>query len=415
MNDHWGYNSHDKNFKSTRELLQMLADIASKGGNYLLNVGPTAQGEFPPESVERLREIGQWMEVNGDAIHGTQASPFRAPAWGRCTLRTLDGGLTRLYLHVFEWPKDGRLVVSDLLNEAKNAHLLSDTQKSALGVARDGDALIVKVPAQAPDPVNSVVVLDIVGRPDVATPPAITGVADIFLDSLAVSITSDRDKVELRYTTDGNEPTAASPLAQDPVKLSQTATVSARAFRGAKPVSSTAKATFTKVTPRPAEKAAGAQPGLSYEYFEGDWDRLPEFDHLKPERTATTANFDFPPNVRVDYMAMRYRGFVTVPRDGVYTFATMSDDGSRLYVGDKLVVDNDGLHGSATRSGVVALAAGAHPLTVTYFNKSGSRDVEVWYAGPGVDKQKVPSAALTRVAAAGADAPPVPGNPTSKP
>ncbi|MEK6756601.1 MAG: alpha-L-fucosidase, partial [Bacteroidota bacterium] len=101
MNDHWGYNKHDLNWKSTEDLIRKLADIASKGGNFLLNVGPTSEGLFPQASTDRLREIGQWMKVSGESIYGTSASPFESLEWGRCTQKPIEGG-TRLYLHVFE-------------------------------------------------------------------------------------------------------------------------------------------------------------------------------------------------------------------------------------------------------------------------------------------------------------------------
>jgi alpha-L-fucosidase len=165
MNDNWGYNSRDKNFKSVRTILRMLADIASKGGNYLLNVGPTAEGVFPPESVERLKEIGAWMAVNGESIYGTQASPFKKLDWGRSTQKAIDGG-ARLYLHVFDWPADGRLVVPGIFNAPKKAYLLSDARKAALAVARKEDSLVVSLPAAAPDANDSVVVLDVAGKID---------------------------------------------------------------------------------------------------------------------------------------------------------------------------------------------------------------------------------------------------------
>src|SRR4030095_12695309 len=86
LNKHWGYNKADHDFKPPKEVIQKLADIASKGGNFLLNVGPTAEGEITPPSIEILSEVGKWMKTNGDSIYGTTASPLdAAPAWGRIT------------------------------------------------------------------------------------------------------------------------------------------------------------------------------------------------------------------------------------------------------------------------------------------------------------------------------------------
>jgi alpha-L-fucosidase len=109
MNDTWGYSRFDHHWKSTRSLVQKLCDIAHKGGNFLLNVGPTGEGEIPQASVERLLEIGQWMSRNGEAIYGTKQSPVRRLSFnGRCTVK----GNT-LYLHVFEW-SEGNLPVTGL-------------------------------------------------------------------------------------------------------------------------------------------------------------------------------------------------------------------------------------------------------------------------------------------------------------
>jgi len=195
MNDNWGYNSHDQNWKSTKQIVRMLADIASKGGNYLLNVGPTAEGVFPQPSIDRLREIGAWMKVNGEAIYGTQASPFKSLAWGRCTQKSVAGG-TRLYLHVFDWPADGKLAVPGLLNTPKSVSLLSGAGRRALTAKRDEDALIISVPAQAPDAIDSVVVVDVAGKADINDPPVIQAPNEIFTDSLDVAVASDRENVE---------------------------------------------------------------------------------------------------------------------------------------------------------------------------------------------------------------------------
>jgi alpha-L-fucosidase len=394
MNDHWGYNRSDHNWKSTAQLIRMLVDIASKGGNLLLNVGPKADGTFPTESIDRLREIGAWMDVNGASIHGTQASPFSALPWGRCTQESLAGGDTRLYLHVFDWPADQTLRLPGICNEARAAYLLADSRQQPLAVTRGECTLAIQLPVTPPDPIDTVVVLDLIGRADVTDPPAITAEAPIFIDTLDVHVTSDRENVALHVTTDGSVPTAASPLVRGPVRLTQTATVRARAFRDGTPVSDVAEATFERVAARPATPVDAPQPGLAYAYYEGEWDQLPAFDRISPVKTGVVMDFDFAPRRRLERFGFRYRGFVTVPRAGVYTFYVLSDDGSQLHIGDALVVDNDGLHSAREATGTVALAAGAHPITVTFFEKTGDDMLEVGYAGPGITTQRVPPEVL---------------------
>ena len=157
MNDTWGYKSYDNNWKSREDLLHKLVDIASKGGNFLLNVGPTAEGLIPGPSVERLAAIGEWMKVNSESIYGTTASPLGEVPWGRCTAKP-----GRLYLHVFDWPANGKLEVAGLKNKIKKAYLLADKKRAKLLVTRESkEKVVITVPSKAVDPVNTVIVLEI--------------------------------------------------------------------------------------------------------------------------------------------------------------------------------------------------------------------------------------------------------------
>ncbi len=164
MNDTWGFKSYDDHWKSTEDLIRKLSDIVSKGGNFLLNVGPTSQGEIPAPSIERLKEVGRWMKVNSEAVYGTTASPFARLTWGRATTKLRKDGAT-LYLHVFDWPADGKLVLPGLRSKIKSATVLATRQKAKAGTTEDGGLL--ELPGTAPDPIVSVVKLEIAGPLDV--------------------------------------------------------------------------------------------------------------------------------------------------------------------------------------------------------------------------------------------------------
>ncbi|TWU42429.1 alpha-L-fucosidase [Novipirellula artificiosorum] len=161
MNDTWGFKASDENWKSSETLIRNLIDIASKGGNYLLNVGPKADGTFPQASVDRLRAIGDWMSVNGESLYGSEAALFR-PEWGRVTRR---GGT--LYLHVFEWPAHGKLTLPALRNPIRRASLLA-TPETTLSVNQGNEQWVIDVPESAIDPIATVITIDVQGMPELA-------------------------------------------------------------------------------------------------------------------------------------------------------------------------------------------------------------------------------------------------------
>ncbi|MGA1984283.1 MAG: alpha-L-fucosidase [Acidobacteriaceae bacterium] len=182
INDTWGYKSYDTNFKSTETLLRNLIDIASKGGNYLLNIGPDSHGIVPQPEVDRLQAMGAWLKVNGEAIYGTgptlfgaEAGAFSAtekdrngkpkwvPAWSwRSTTRA-----DKIYLEIFAWPASGYFDVPHQPRTIRKAYLLADPAHTPLPVGVDhngfpygGGDVRISLPAQAPDPIASVVVLE---------------------------------------------------------------------------------------------------------------------------------------------------------------------------------------------------------------------------------------------------------------
>ena len=154
MNGTWGFKASDHNWKTPTTLIHNLEDIASKGGNYLLNVGPTAEGEFPQPSIDALKTIGVWMKVNGESIYGTKASPLQPLPWGRCTIKSKV-----YYLHVFDWPANGKLIVPGLAGDIKKASLLAGG--SVLKTESSADGLIITTPASAPDAISSVIKVEL--------------------------------------------------------------------------------------------------------------------------------------------------------------------------------------------------------------------------------------------------------------
>jgi alpha-L-fucosidase len=167
LNDTWGFKKDDHNWKSTQTLIRQLVDVVSKNGNYLLNVGPTAEGLIPQPSVERLLEVGRWMKVNNQAIYGAAPSPFPYEFdWGAITVKP-----GKLYLHLVEWPVN-EFVLYGLKNKVKAARLLAQPAtalkfKQTADLKAGLDVLRVSLPKTPPDKDVSVVALEIDGAPQV--------------------------------------------------------------------------------------------------------------------------------------------------------------------------------------------------------------------------------------------------------
>jgi len=392
MNGHWGYNKHDDNWKSSEDLIRKLADIASKGGNFLLNIGPKADGTFPQESIDRLKDIGDWMDVNSESIYGTKASPFEALSWGRVTQKRM-GDNTRLYLHVFNWPEDGKLRLGGIRNRGLSANLLRNP-RTDLALERDQDALVIAIPRERTDPYDEVIVLDIEGIPEVISPPIVIANDTHFAGATEVSLATESEYT-IRYTLDGSTPSAQSQeYGGTALKLTETTELQARLFEDNSAVSGTITANFTALQPQAARIISNPKPGLNYRYFEGDWNQLPDFQNLARKKAGQIESFDITQRDQDEQFGFEFTGYVNIPASGAYRFFTSSDDGSQLFINDQLVVDNDGLHGMVEESGLVALGEGYHKIKVTFFEKGGGDGLVVSWKGPNIGKTEIPASTL---------------------
>jgi len=165
-NESYGYHQYDLSHKPAGHFIRLMANAASRGGNLLMNIGPKGNGRMDDRDLVILNGIGRWMTTNGESIYGTTVSPLALQSWGTTTRKK-----NRLYLHVFQWPSDGGLIVGGLKSDLKNAYLLADPARKPLTSKRlNTSDVIIDLPGNAPDSVNSVVVLETEGR--IETDPA---------------------------------------------------------------------------------------------------------------------------------------------------------------------------------------------------------------------------------------------------
>lgn len=390
MNGNWGYNKNDNNWKSAEDLVQKLIDIASKGGNFLLNVGPTAEGVFPQPSIDRLQAMGEWMKVNGESIYAAEASPFKTLPWGRVTQKSIKGN-TRLYLHVFDWPPNNQLILPGLGNEVQDVRAMAGHTK--LSFNKNGNDYTIDLNGAAKQKFATVIVVDLKGKAIVYTEPKITAPAAVFIDQLPVSFATDIPNATIRYTTDGTEPTAKSFIASQPIYINQSVTIKAKVFNGENALSPTATASYKRAVPAAAKNVTANNAGLKYAVYDGKWNKLPDFSQLKPASGGTVRSIDISARQGKEEYAYVFEGFVKVPADGVYTFFVSSDDGSKLWI-DDVLIDNDGPHALTEKSAEIPLAKGFHSFKLQFFENSGSDELYVHWKGPGFEKIALPGSVL---------------------
>lgn len=259
---------------------------------------------------------------------------------------------------------------------------------------REGASTRVLVSGPAPDADCTVIALELDGPLVVYHPPEIGGEAAIFVGETSVPISPARgisgvQSGVVRYTLDGSTPGARSPIAGNSIRLTNSATITARTFIGDRPVSGVSERRFERVEPLAGVDASSAIPGLRCLVVEGDFRVLPDFAALPVVAVETVSSLPAKPRDGAERTACRFSGLFHVEHAGIYRFALTSDDGSRLTLHDRIVVDNDGLHGEVTKSSEIALAAGWHPIVIDYFNRTGGSSLGLTFGLVGAPPRRV--------------------------
>lgn len=223
---------------------------------------------------------------------------------------------------------------------------------------------------------------------------------DIFIDATSVTMSSPMPGSVVRYTLDGSEPNESSPQYESAIALQQSTTIKARAYLDGASDGPTTQFRVQKLIPRPAREITNVLPGLQCRYYEGEWQKLPDFTSLTPAREFIADTVIIPSTARPEDYGLVFTGFVLVPAEGLYEFGINSDDGSALYVADSLVADNDGIHGDGEIAGKIALKAGLHPIEARMFQCKGGQALNLFVTGPGLVKQEIGKAMLFHVPSA---------------
>ncbi len=400
MNDTWGYRSWDHNWKSTETLIYNLVDIVSKGGNFLLNIGPRADGTIPEASIDRLKGIGKWMSVNSESIYGTTASPFEKLPWGRCTKKVGSNG-TQLYFHIFNWPDDGKLRVPRINNQIREVYLLGDKNKVQCSIKVLGHELEITLPDKPDDQISPVIRMNIDGYPEVMNPPIIHAEAGVLYDQMKVFLRTSDPNVDIRYTRNGSMPGKHSSLYEEdnPILLTDNTTIKAAFFQDGVRVSDVRERQFIKENPKAAIQVENVSRGLKYQYFEGLWSKVPDFDMLKPLREGIVYFCDVSKGMKNELFGMRFSGYIKIPETGVYKFYAKYNDGCSISIGEQQILNSGrGVVDSEIKRQAIGtpivLEEGFHPITVDYFQRIDHAVLGLFWSGPNFTKQPVEAQVL---------------------
>lgn len=424
----YGYNRAENawDYNSAQSMILHLVDKASRGGNFLLDIGPDAHGQIPPIMQDRLLEIGKWLQINGEAIYGTRRwrsayqwsdgrRDWKAPevdGWktgGDALLKmTIDPDPGYAVKEVFftwnprtksvyaifpRYPQDRKLVLKGLgINPGMEVTMLAT--KERLRVESAGGNATIFLPEYHPDRIRSAhaFAIKIANFGEFVEKPAIRVDYDPNTLRPNVFIESKTPGAIIRYTTDGTEPKESSPVYVSAFTPAKPGQIQARAYKSGLIASKLATEEVQVYAMKPSlQFFREPDPGLRMQVKQVNG----KYNAETVETGLIVKNADVreiipEPACATGPCGMVWQGNINVPQTGGYQFWTESDDGSILYIDGEIIVDNDGDHGMEEKSGRAYLQKGYHNFKLVYFNSSGGGALRVSYAGPDGTKQPIP-------------------------
>ena len=420
----YGYNREEDawDYNSAQSLVLQLVDKVSRGGNFLLDIGPDEHGKIPPIMQERLLQMGEWLKINGEAIY--QTSRWKTSSqWseGRKDYKDRSGDMllkitidpdpgyavkevfytynektNTLYAILPKYPENKKLVLKDIdLSDISGSVSFLSTKKN-LSWTVEGKNTVIDLPEYDPNKIKApyAYVVKIENYGMFAAKPQIK--VDYEKGSIKPIINIFTEGVEAaRYTTDGREPSLQSELYAKPFSIDKTSIIKAKAYLAGILPSAAITENVKVYNWMNAVKTGNLQPGIAYKYYQPE----KNINMVAAFQTALMSSgiadiISVAKKQRVDKFAFEFNGYIKVGKDAIYNFYTASDDGSKLFIDDIEVVDNDGDHGTVEKSGRAALRNGYHKLRVIYFDSGGGNELKVLMQPEGGTKEEVSSTIL---------------------
>jgi len=424
MGASYGYNRNEDSwdYNSAQSLVLQLIDKVSRGGNFLLDIGPDAHGKIPPIMQERLLEIGKWMDVNSEAIYNTVRWK-NSSQWSegnrsfkpgknedpvlKITVDADSGYAVKeifytynpttnsLYAILPKYPSDKKLVLKDVqLPTGTIINFLST--KENLQWQQQGNDVLVTFPDYDANKIKAAYafVLKIENFGKFAPKPKME--MSYEKDPLSPVISFHRnDDSRIYYTNDGSEPTNNSTLYSKPFSINKTSVIKAVSVELNALPSDVSSQEVKVYHWMKAEKAKNLQPGISWKYYEPEGKISLESIQSSPViKEGITSDISEKVKQREEKYALQFNGYIKINNDDIYTFSTLSDDGSKLFIDDEEIVNNDGEHGAVEAFGKAALKRGFHKIKVIYFDSGGGNELKVYWSFASKEKEPIPDKAL---------------------